>query len=686
MRRGVRAAALAAAVVTALAGVALVVSRHRAAPPTRDDAPRPSLLLVTIDTLRADRVGVGLTPNLDALAARGTSFVEALSSVPLTLPSHSTILSGLEPTHHGVHDNGTYVFPADRDTLATLLQRQGYATGAFVGAYVLDRRFGLARGFLTYDDAIDRRDSGTSVLESERRGDAVAAVAEQWIARQTGPFFAWVHLYDPHAPYAAPQPQRDRHPGKPYDAEVEFADLCLGRVLDAARRQAGDRLVVAVLADHGESLGEHGEETHGFFLYQSTLRVPLVMAGPGVPSGERRRGPARTADVMPTLLKLASVDVPAGLDGTDALAGGASRESYAETQYPQTLGWAPLHAYRVGALKLIDAPRPELYDLGTDPAEAHDLAASSPADVTRLRGTLAAFRQGERTTASASEPEVAERLRALGYVGNAPPEAGSRSLADPKDRIAVWHRFEQATWAGARGDDAPAVAGFRAVLAEEPQNPTFRRSLAAALRRSGHAAEAASLLARGEGGNDALAWHEQSVAAEEAGRLDDALRAEDRAIALDPGLPELHNHRGVVLARSGRTAPALQAFERATALDPNNGRAWNNRGNALRAAGQRAAAAEAYRTAMRLSPADPDPRNGLGVLAVEQGDPAAAALLFREALALAPAHAESRLNLAVALVGLGQRDEARALLRALLAARPDPDTAGRATALLRDIS
>src|SRR5688572_5958716 len=221
---------IAAAAVLAAAGAAAILwTRHQAPEPPH--APR-SVLLVTIDTLRADRVGAyggrgGLTPNLDALAARGAVFEEALASVPLTLPSHATILSGLEPPHHGVRDNGTYVFPEGRETLATRLQSAGYATGAFVAAYVLDRRFGLARGFARYDDAIDRRQEGASVLESERRCESVVAAAEEWIGAQRGPYFAWVHLYDPHAPYDPPPPFREKHAGALYDGEVAYTDACV---------------------------------------------------------------------------------------------------------------------------------------------------------------------------------------------------------------------------------------------------------------------------------------------------------------------------------------------------------------------------------------------------------------------------------------------------------------------------
>ena len=632
----------------------------------------PSILLVTIDTLRADRVGAygagpGRTPTLDALAAEGVVMEDAWASVPLTLPSHATILSGLEPPHHGVHDNGTYVFPSEPPTLATLLSAHGYATGAFVGAYVLDRRFGLARGFAHYDDAIERQQSGTSVLESERRAETVAAAAESWIRAQAGPFLAWVHFYDPHAPYDPPPPFRETFAGRPYEGEIAHADAALARVLSAARERARDRLLVVVTADHGEGLGEHGERTHGFFIYGATLRVPLVLAGAGVPRGERRSGPARSVDILPTLLARAGVPAPPGLPGADLLEGPRPREGYAETLYPQTLGWAPLHAFRSGSLRLIEAPRAELYDLADDPGETRNRIAERPQEARRLREALGALRANERRAATGpTDAESAERLRALGYVAGAAPEGEAAGARDPKDALPLWQRLEEANWAAARGDDASAVPVLRALVAEEPANVAFRRALSASLRRLGRAREAADLL--GGAVHDATAWHERALALADAGQIDEAIRSDDRARALNPLLPEVHNHLGVLQAQKGRLNEALSAFDEAVRLDPNNVRAHTNRANALRALGRVAEARDAYTAALRLAPDDADALNGLGVLAVQSDAPDEAVRLFRRVLAREPAYAEARLNLAVAEARAGRPAEARAQLEQILRA------------------
>jgi arylsulfatase A-like enzyme len=448
----------------------------------RAPAAGASLLLVTVDTLRADRVGAYgatdvRTPNIDALARRGLLFEQAVASAPLTLPSHATILGGLEPPRHGARNNGTHRFPADRETLATLLQARGWATGAFVGAYVLDARFGLARGFDHYDADIELREVGSSVLDSDRPCEEVVRAAASWLGRQRGRFFAWVHLYDPHAPYHPPAPYRDEYPERPYEAEVAYADACAGDAIAAAGRAAGDRLVVALLADHGEGRGDHGERTHGFFVYESTLRIPLILAGPGIPAGERRAGLARTVDVLPTLLELLGIPAPSGLEGASLLGRSAAADAYAETILPQTLGWASLHAWRAGSLKYVEAPTPELYDLAADPSERSNLATERPADADRLRRRLAAYRGDDRPWATAApDPQVEERLRALGYVGGA-AEPRHGPLKDPKDMIELWQRFEETIWAEARGDREAAIDGLRELVARAPDNVAFRRSL-----------------------------------------------------------------------------------------------------------------------------------------------------------------------------------------------------------------
>jgi tetratricopeptide (TPR) repeat protein len=514
----------------------------------------------------------------------------------------------------------------------------------------------------------------------------VVAAAEAWLQNRSGPFLAWIHFYDPHAPYDAPEPERALYPERPYDAEVAHADGCFGRIERAARHAARDRLLTALVADHGEALGDHGERTHGFFVYDATLRVPFLLRGPGVPRGARRPGPARTADVLPTLLALLGAPTPE-TDGREILRQPSAREAYAETEFPKALGFAPLASFRSGALKYIDAPRPELYDMSDDPNESRDLAAARPEDSARLRSALASLRA--RSTAPVAAPrdaQASERLRALGYVSGG---AGATTIAgrDPKDALPDWLLFEDATGRSNRGDHPAALASFRELVARDPKNAGFQRGLAAALEKAGRPAEALfaldALVSLAPG--DALAWQSRAALLLEAGRLDAARESVARALAETPDAPEALVESGVIEARSGHGERALAAFEKALRLDPTNPRAWTNQGNVLRDLGRSDAARAAYLRARELAPRDAEALNGLGVIAVQSGEPDPAAAFFEEALAADPSHGEARLNLAVAEALCGRKDAARARAEEVVKLTRDPKLAARARSFLNDL-
>lgn len=652
----------------------------------------PNVLLVTIDTLRADRVGAygsraGLTPAFDRLAERGLIFEDVVAAAPLTLPSHATILSGLDPYHHGVRNNGTYMFPQFTPTLATILKARGHATAAFVSAVVLDRRYGLARGFDAYDDRIHRVTQGRSVLESERACDAVVANASAWIGAQKGPFFAWVHFYEPHAPYAPPSDLAT--PGRsPYDAEVAAADRCLGRLVAVAEAARPNRLVTAVTSDHGEGLGEHGETTHGLFLYQSTLRVPMVISGAGIAAGKRQGGVTRGADLMPTLLAMLGVEGPAGLDGRDVLRE-AGREAYAESDYATGFGWAPVRAWRIGSLKLIDAPRPELYDLSSDPSEASDLSDSRGADVERIRGILKTALTSEVKAAPLrAGGETEERLRSLGYVAATSPRADSaRPALDPKDAAPLLRGFEQAMDAEARGDFDSSARRLAELTRNDPANITFHRSLAAALRRAGRAGEALRILAAAEklDPKSAPLAHDRALVLDELGKSVQAIESERRSIELDPAFVEAHDHLAALYAAAGQFDLAREAVETALRLDGNHARAWANRGNIARSQRDAQEAERSFKRALDLSPELVDALNGLGVMAVEAGKLDDAALLFGRVLASDPGFDEARLNLAVVEVQRGERGRARELATAAMRNARDPRLREKARSFLRDL-
>jgi arylsulfatase A-like enzyme/Flp pilus assembly protein TadD len=694
----------------ALAVLALVAACGRATGGTKGAASPaggpPNLLLVTLDTVRADHLGAygdaaAETPSLDRLAREGLRFAAASSPVPLTLPAHSSLLSGLLPPHHGLRNNGAGSFPADRPTLATRLAAAGYRTAAFVGSFVLDHRFGLARGFDTYDDEMERDAAGGRGLDAERRGDKVVDRAIAWLNKEPNqgdatrhqdqenrPFFLWVHLYDAHAPYDPPAPYRDRHPGQPYDGEIAFADAQLGRLLaELDRLHLTDGTVVAVAADHGEALGEHGELTHGLLLYEPTLHVPLLLRAPGLKAGRVVETPVSLVDLGPTLAGLLGKPLAspgtAALDGRDLSAALTRGEEpppadlYAETRYPTIFGWSPLAALRRRDLKYIQAPRPELYDLAHDRGEQANLAArpEGAGEARGFAGRLAGFQSNARpaTPAAAPDAETRARLASLGYAGGG--NAGNATTpkanaADPKDRVALFRRYEEANTdirAGRTGDALPVLAE---IVAADPRNPVFRGKLAQAYRERGLLARAIPLYrqAAASAPEDSEAWYNLGVTLTEAGQAAEAQKVLSRALELDPARPEEHNSLGIALLAQGRAADAVREFQQAIALDPGDARAYNNLGNLLRGGGKLDAAEEAYRRATTLAPRYAEAWNGLGTLEVDRNRPAEALACFDRALTLAPRYHEVRLNRAIAYEMSGDTRAAMAAYREFLAA------------------
>jgi len=422
-------------------------------PATRQASARPPIILITIDTLRADRLGSygsrrGLTLSLDAFAREATRFTVAVTQVPLTLPSHATMLTGLHPAHHGIRTNDGFRLSPAAPTLAASLKAAGYATGAFIGGYPLRRSSGLSRGFDRYDDEFLAAPDAT-----ERPADAVMQSASAWIdANATTPFFAWIHLFDPHSPYTPPAPFAAAHRDNPYDGEVAYTDAAVGRFLDRLRqRDLFTPAAIIVVADHGESLGEHGERTHGTFLYDATIRVPMLIKMATVRVTPQIDVPVETADLAPTIAAIAGArldhtDGRSVLPLIDGAAGDADRPAYAESFYQNVLlGWSPLRAVRTARWKLIDAPRSELYDLEDDAGELQNRLAERATLASGLQRALRALESGRGATdeaRGAATRESAERLRSLGYAsGSTVPTAASTAI-DPKDHIAVWAEIE----------------------------------------------------------------------------------------------------------------------------------------------------------------------------------------------------------------------------------------------------
>ncbi len=671
-------------------------------------------MLITVDTVRADHIGAygyaGVaTPNLDRLASEGIRFAQAESPVPLTLPAHCSILSGLLPPAHGVRNNGGGRFPDQPATLATVLSEAGYRTGAFIGAFVLDRRFGLARGFDKYDDDIPRE--RVADLDAERPGRVVADRALAWLEeRSDKPFFAWVHFYDAHAPYDPPEPFRTRYSGHPYDGEIAEVDAQVGRLLvELDKLGVSSRTVVAVVGDHGEELGEHGELTHGLLLYQPSLHVPLIIRARGVlPGGWVVPTPVSLVDVAPTLADLLGhpLPPPSGkpLDGRDLSAPLVNRrpppreDLYAESLYGTSFGWSPVFSLRRGDLKYIQAPRPELYDLSGDSREEDNLIGRRPAQGKEMAERLAPIlAEGSSAGTPVSlDAEARARLGSLGYLAGVTlgADKGVRGK-DPKDAVVLFRAFEEAHGDLVAGRFREARTQYERLVHDDPANPVFLGQLAEVYRRTGELSRAVALYRRAVAlaPEDRDARYNLAVSLQEAGDLEEAFTALKAAITLDPGRPEAHNALGIALALRGNLEDARSELSKAVELDPHNARAFNNLGNVLRELKRPDDAEQAYRRAAELAPDYPDPLNGLGTLDVQRGRPADAIAFFDRALAIAPQHHETRLNRAIAEELAGNRKAAIAAYRDfLLRSAGDPqfaeqrDVAGRLLARLERVA
>ncbi|HKS77129.1 MAG TPA: sulfatase-like hydrolase/transferase, partial [Terriglobales bacterium] len=435
--------------------VLLLAATAFATPPSK---PQPNIILITIDTLRADRVGFlgsngGLTPNLDAIAKQGIVFARAYSHVPLTTPSHATILTGTYPQFNHVTDLGDPLGKNLPD-LPDTLHRHGYATAAFVASAVLDPKAaapGFDRGFDTYDAGFHEQNGEESRYTSiERRADVVIDHATAWLAKHPKrPLFLWVHLYDPHDPYDPPEPYKAKYAANPYDGEIAYADAAVGKLIASLRTNGiYDNAIVAVMADHGEAFGEHGEREHGIFVYDETIHVPLLLKLPAQKSaGARVEERAGLADVAPTLLQAAGITAPPEMQGTSLLATidrpDSDRSIYSESQYGHlAYGWAVLRSWRSGKYLYIQAPKRELYDQAADPGALHNLATQSAAVTDTLASQLDTFRDKTSSTATAKteiDPKAAANLRALGYVSSSGSikEDKSKPAVDPKDQIEI---------------------------------------------------------------------------------------------------------------------------------------------------------------------------------------------------------------------------------------------------------
>lgn len=657
-------------------------------------AASPDVVLVTIDTLRADHVGAygskrGSTPAIDAVAARGVLLEDAVVQVPQTRPSHATIFTGLYPFEHGLRDNASPALSTKFETLATVLKAAGYQTAAFIGAYPVSRASGLARGFDVYGDPFrGDLESLTDDSPNERPANQVVDEALAWLKRPRGPkpLFLWVHLFDPHQPYEPPAPFAARYAKEPYDGEVAFADSQLKRLLEALDRSpaASNRLTI-ITSDHGEGLGEHGEEEHHLFAYDSTLKVPLILSAPFLSAGRRVSGQFRSIDLMPTILDLLGLRAPrvSGVSRAANLKSGVpipANESYAENLYGAiNAGLAPLRALRAEGFKYVDLPRAELYRIADDPGEITNLIAVRGPVASSMAKRLREINPEDQGTAPvvALDREAQERLAALGYVSSSGSvtRAGS-TRPDPKDRIEAFQADRRATaqtLLAFRRSDYEGIVRVLSPLAGRPPVSGFVASyLGRALSNLGRNEEAVPLLEKALAASPKAAPpHAHLVQALlRAGRDKEALAVADRGLALSAVNTSLLRLRAILLVRGGHEAEARTLLNEAlvrnpkdgvltaelasllrnagdlaqadrlsleaTVLSPGSPEAWLSRGLTLGALQRVAEAERAFARTSELDPRNADALFYRSALAVQRGDGVAAATLLDRLATLSP--------------------------------------------------
>lgn len=708
-------------------------------------ASRPrSVLLVSVDTLRADRVGsyghaAASTPVMDALAARGLRFSQATTVVPLTLPAHTSLLTGTFPAFHGVRDNGGFYVDDALTTLAETLKSAGYRTGGFVGAFVLDRRWGIAQGFDRYFDDFDlsRFEMSAGLDAAQRPGQEVVDQALAWLAEdREQPFFAWVHLYDPHSPYQAPEPYRSRFPATlqgAYDAEIAATDAQIGRLVTALEQSGRlDSTLIALVGDHGESLGEHGEQQHGFFIYDAAVQIPLMLAGPGIPV-RTVTDQVRIVDVMPTLLDALGVAAPAEVQGQSLMPLGRGEPldllAYSETYYPRYhYGWSELKAVRDGRFKFIAAPRRELYDVQADPGETTDLASENTRMADALERALRdlSSRTATRDVSQAPRPidaETEQRLRALGYVATATSRAAlvDKPRADPKDTIRLYGLLKRAAQDSVEGKLDDGIAKVREVLSADPEVIEAYTMLGNMHSKAGRHADAIAAYQRAlavDPEHEGSAWS-LALAYLDAGQLDEAKAGFERVLQLNPrGARPLYQLADLAMQRRdfpgaaqlleqgltldadraaflvklaevriemGQPDAAERALAEALQIRPDQAMAHYNRGLIDEARGNAAGAITEYEAEIKVSPKLYQPHFNLARLLAAGGRRPDAVAHFRAAVEKNPAFGTGYLYLAKALLDTGNLREAEQAALKGLASQPDPEIAPLGHFVLADV-
>jgi arylsulfatase A-like enzyme/Flp pilus assembly protein TadD len=657
---------------------------------------KPDIILVTIDTLRADAVGYSgntkvRTPFLDRMAGEGLVFTNAHAHNVVTLASHTNILTGLYPFQHGVRDNSGFKLDPKFPTVASMLKEAGYTTGAFVGAFPLDSRFGLNHGFDTYDDNYGKGSGSLDFQMQERPAGAVCdAAAKWWQANEGKKRFLWIHVYDPHAPYRPPEPFATEYASDRYLGEVAYVDETLGRTLTPILSADPNTLLI-VTADHGEARGDHGELTHGLFAYEATLKIPLIVREPGKPVHRVESSYVRHIDIVPTILEHAGIQKPAALLGAVLDGKLAPRDSYFESlSTALNRGWAPLTGVIHKDEKYIDLPISELYDLPHDPGETKNLRGERRREVAEARNLLVAMQPEIRAANRSVSAEEEKNFLGLGYIsGVASPKTSYTAADDPKNLIALDTKMHDIIDAYENHDVDRALKLAKEVVAERPDMSAGRQLLAFVQQQRENVGDAITNL------KAAIATHQETddmrvqlgLLLTEQGKIDEAvqvlapLAGKDNVDAL--------NAYGIALADQGKLDEAVGEFQHVLRLDPNNAPAFQNLGIVATRRDDLQTAMTNLGHALELNPRLPLALNTLGVVYAKQSNYAKAVEMWNQAVDVDPRQYDALFNIGLVEGRAGHMAEAKAALTRFVNTAPkeryarDIATAQQALASLR---
>ncbi len=655
---------------TIAAGIFAVFFFRKKEPPLTTETSKLNFVLISIDTTRADSIGIYgnqqiQTPNVDSIGRAGIIFKNAVAHVPLTLPSHASLLTGLLPAKHGIRDNHGYRLNSNTATLPSLLQARNYKTAAFVSSIVLDHRFGLSNGFDLYDDFIQYGAQDSNNPQNERLAEATASQAINWLSsNQQSPFFLFVHFYDPHARYNPPEPFHSRYSNQ-YFGEIAYVDQQIGRIIESLK-PVRDKTVILITADHGEGLGDHDELGHGLFLYDSTIHIPLVLTGPGIPSKMEISQQVQLIDVVPTILELAKVEKPKTLDGRSFLltfSGKSWGETPAilETQYPLGIGWSPLYSARTSQWKVIDAPEPELYDLKSDPKETTNRNGENNPTARSISEKLQKYKKTIPVPQDTkTDPELEENLRSLGYLSGSTKPKNMDNLPDPKSKIKIWKLYERSTFLSMEGKHSEAIQLLQQASLLDSTNPVLLDTLGQfVINTDPKKAVEYWKKALRLSPEDNKIHHRLALGLKRLGDVENSIVEEKIALKIDPEMQEALVSLGETLSAAGKPQEAIPYLQQSLELDPRNAAAAYELGNAYRNMGNLADAAEQYENAIQFNPSLAHPYYALAILKGQQGDFNAAEQLLRNSLERNPKFAEAYFNLGIILERQGRTEEAK---------------------------